>query len=157
MIRDYIKYERTMAGPDEVVWRVEIDINMSKEWSEAAVCNYVMQAVNGGEWSTIAEIVSAYPLAKAVSDKDDDPRFKRVADSWVKHVSAQRGTVPAHTVVMIEKDPGNPGWGGQRYEPGWYFGDETGGLHGPFSTKEIAMENLKNYDPQTCGYKKGMF
>lgn len=53
-------------------------------------------------------------------------------------------------VGCVNEDPGDAGWDG----PGWYFGDETGGLHGPFISKELAEKKWAAYDPHTCGEKE---
>jgi len=45
--------------------------------------------------------------------------------------------IESHIHVLKENTPD--------YEPGFYFSDETGDLHGPVSTLEEAKANLKMY------------
>lgn len=54
-------------------------------------------------------------------------------------------------VILLEEGDPNQGDNG----PGWYFLDETAGLHGPFSTKEEAVETSGRYSPHYgCIVKK---
>ncbi len=39
------------------------------------------------------------------------------------------------------------GW----FEPGWYYADEGGSLHGPFDTREKAVAEIKGYATTLSG------